>query len=82
MRRSYAAPTTCLKRASEPHKPLPWLQVMGIEDMTVEMQAAPYRGHFQEDGFNGVAFSNAFDCFARNLRVKNAGKWANPGGAG
>lgn len=60
---------------TQAHRVLARLQVMGIEDMTVEMRRAPYKGHFEEDGFNGVSFSSAFNCFARNLRVRNAGEW-------
>ena len=33
-----------------------------------------YGGHFLEDGYNGVFFSNVSNGFARNLRVQNAGK--------
>jgi hypothetical protein len=34
---------------------------------------APYPGHFREEGYNGVQFTNTANCFARNLRVKNSG---------
>jgi hypothetical protein len=47
---------------------------MGIEDLTVQLPSSTrYPGHFQEEGYNAVQFTNAANCFARNLRVKNAG---------
>src|SRR5690606_23104827 len=45
---------------------------VGIEDLTFEFPNVPYRGHFQEDGFNPIAISGAADCWVRNVRILNA----------
>jgi hypothetical protein len=50
----------------------PSVTEVGIENLTFEFPANPYRGHFKEDGYNPVAFTNAADCWLRNLRFVNA----------
>jgi hypothetical protein len=50
----------------------PSVTEVGIEDLGLEFPNAPYRGHFQEDGFNAVAMNGAADCWVRNIRIINA----------
>jgi hypothetical protein len=52
---------------------------MGIEDLSIEFPPTSYKGHFAEDGYNAVFFNQANHCFARNLRVLNAGKVSTQG---
>jgi hypothetical protein len=35
---------------------------------------AQYKGHFKEDGYNGIFFSRMSNCFARNVHIRNSGK--------
>jgi hypothetical protein len=44
----------------------------GVEKLTFEFPNTPYLGHFTEVGYNAVAFANAADCWARDLRILNA----------
>jgi len=44
----------------------------GIEDLAFEFPPRKYGGHFNELGFNAVAFTGVADCWARNLRITNA----------
>lgn len=50
----------------------PSVTEVGIENLTFEFPVTPYRGHFKEDGYNPLAFSNGVaDCWARNIKVVN-----------
>ena len=49
-------------------------QDMGIEHLSIEFPPSSYKGHFAEDGYNGVFFTSASHCFAHNLRIVNAGR--------
>ena len=44
---------------------------VGISDLIIEMRHSSYEGHFLEPGFNGVEFSDASNCWARNLTILN-----------
>lgn len=50
----------------------PSVTEVGIEDLCFEFPNAPYRGHFQEDGYNAIAMTGAADCWIRNIRIVNA----------
>ena len=50
----------------------PKLQHSGIEDLTFDFPRQPYRGHWEEDGFNAVQFDNLAHCWARRLVIHNA----------
>jgi len=50
----------------------PALQHSGIEDVTFEFPKQPYRGHWEEDGFNAVQIENCAHCWARRLVIHNA----------
>jgi len=50
----------------------PKLQHSGIEDLTFEFPKQPYRGHWEEDGFNAVQLENCAHCWARRLVIHNA----------
>ncbi|HXE41471.1 MAG TPA: hypothetical protein VN516_00500, partial [Candidatus Baltobacteraceae bacterium] len=50
----------------------PTVTESGIENVRFEFPDLPYSGHFNEQGFNAVAFSGVSDCWARNLVVSNA----------
>jgi hypothetical protein len=49
-------------------------QELGVADLTIEFpNSGPYPGHFKEKGYNALFINNAANCFARNLRILNAG---------
>jgi len=58
----------------------PTVTEAGVENLALEFPHVPYPGHFNEMGYNGVAFSNAADCWARNLVISNADGGIFPGG--
>lgn len=44
----------------------------GVEGLTIDFPSVPYRGHFQEDGYNGVAFGrNTAHCWLRDVTIVN-----------
>jgi hypothetical protein len=49
----------------------PSLQQAGIEDLAFDFPRAPYRGHWEEDGFNAVQFENCAHCWARRIAIRN-----------
>jgi len=49
----------------------PTLENCGVEHLTIEFPATPYRGHWMEDGFNPVEIKGAADCWIRGLRIVN-----------
>lgn len=49
----------------------PSLENCGVEHLTIEFPATPYRGHWMEDGFNPVEIKGAADCWIRGLRIVN-----------
>jgi hypothetical protein len=44
----------------------------GVEDLAIEFPNTPYRGHFTEVGYNGIAINGATDCWVRNVRITNS----------
>ncbi|MDF2441405.1 MAG: hypothetical protein JWN98_2389 [Abditibacteriota bacterium] len=50
----------------------PTVSEVGIENLAFEFPAAPYGGHFTEEGFNPLAFSGVADCWARDIHILNA----------
>lgn len=48
------------------------VEEVGIEDLGFEFPETPYRGHFTEVGYNAMAFGGARNCWARNIRIRNA----------
>jgi len=50
----------------------PSVREVGIEDLTIEFPSTPYKGHFTEVGFNGIAMYGVCDCWVRNVHVRNA----------
>ena len=53
-------------RPSQPH-----VYDVGIEHLAIEFDPLPYEGHFTERGRNAVAIGNAYDCWIRNVEVRN-----------
>lgn len=43
----------------------------GVEGVSFEFPADPYRGHFTELGNNAIAFSGTAHCWARDIRIIN-----------
>ncbi len=43
-----------------------------VERLTIEFPVRPYRGHFQEDGLNAFAVTNAAHCWLRDVEIVNA----------
>jgi hypothetical protein len=47
---------------------------MGVADLSIEFaNCGTYPEHFKEKGYNALFIYNAANCFARNLRIVNAG---------
>ncbi len=49
----------------------PKLHHAGVEDLTFEFPKKPYRGHWEEDGFNAIQIENGVHCWARRLTIHN-----------
>uniref|UniRef100_A0A7S0RMN2 Uncharacterized protein n=1 Tax=Chlamydomonas leiostraca TaxID=1034604 RepID=A0A7S0RMN2_9CHLO len=49
----------------------PGVSEVGIEDMRIEHKWAPYPGHLEEEGWNGLEFSRTSNCWARNVAIVN-----------
>lgn len=49
----------------------PTLENCGVEHLTIEFPATPYRGHWTEEGFNPVEIKGAADCWLRGLKIVN-----------
>lgn len=49
----------------------PSVQESGIEDLSIEFPVTPYKGHFTELGFNGIAMNHVSDCWVRNVHIAN-----------
>jgi len=50
----------------------PTVTESGVENLRLEFPGMPYPGHFNEQGYNGVAFTDVADCWARHLVITNA----------
>lgn len=50
----------------------PDLQQAGIEDLAFEFPRQPYRGHWEEDGFNAIQLDNCGHCWVRRIAIHNA----------
>jgi hypothetical protein len=49
-------------------------QELGVADLSIEFpNSGLYPGHFKEKGYNALFINNALNCFARNLRIIDAG---------
>jgi hypothetical protein len=59
----------------------PTVQDSGVEDLTFEFPGTPYGGHFNERGYNPVAFVNVAHCWARRVRFVNTDNGPMVGGA-
>jgi hypothetical protein len=44
---------------------------VGLEGFTMEFPEVPYKGHFKEDGHNGVFLFGSWNCWVRNLALHN-----------
>ncbi|MCF7790293.1 MAG: glycoside hydrolase family 55 protein [Prosthecobacter sp.] len=49
----------------------PTLENCGVEHLTIEFPATPYRGHWTEEGYNPVEIKGAADCWLRGLKIVN-----------
>jgi Pectate lyase superfamily protein len=58
----------------------PTVKESGVENFCIEFPNTPYAGHFNEMGFNAVAFSDVADCWARNLVITNCDSGIFPQG--
>lgn len=50
----------------------PKVEESGIENLTFLFPNIPYAGHFTELGHNAIEFNEAFNCWARNIRIRNS----------
>lgn len=50
----------------------PTVSETGIEALSIEFPATPYKGHFTEVGYNAVAMSGVANCWLRDVRIVNA----------
>ncbi len=48
------------------------VEEVGIEKIGFEFPLTPYAGHFTEVGFNALTMSGVRNCWARELRIRNA----------
>ena len=44
----------------------------GIESLRIGFPGGPYRGHFEEDGFNAIHFVNVDHCWVRDVHIHDA----------
>ncbi|MCY2930742.1 MAG: glycosyl hydrolase family 28-related protein [Planctomycetota bacterium] len=51
---------------------VPAVTESGVESLAFEFPKTPYKGHFTEQGYNALNLGNAADCWARNIRIRNA----------
>eukprot|EP00798_Chlamydomonas_sp_ICE-L_P020898 gene20898-27748_t len=56
----------------EIHSFNPGITDCGIEDMSIEFKWSAYENHLQDEGWNGIEFAGAADCWANNLRISNS----------
>lgn len=56
----------------EVHTFEPTVTGSGVEQITFEFPADPYRGHFTELGFNPIALNQVAHCWVRDVRILNA----------
>jgi len=49
-----------------------FVREVGVEDLTIEFPNRPYRGHFEEDGYNGIFITGSRDCWVRRVRIHNS----------
>ncbi|KAG1674235.1 hypothetical protein FOA52_013855 [Chlamydomonas sp. UWO 241] len=54
------------------HEYMSGISEVGIQGMTLEMKWQAYDGHFKEDGWNGVEFTDTSNCWATDLKILNA----------
>jgi hypothetical protein len=51
---------------------MPTTREFGIENLTLEMAAVRYPGHFMERGYNGIYYIGTHDSWIRDVRLVNA----------
>ena len=44
---------------------------VGIEGFTMEFPDVPYKGHFKEDGYNGIFLFGSWNCWVRDITLHN-----------
>jgi len=50
----------------------PVLTESGVEGLTISVPLTTQRSHLEDEGYNGLAFQCAWDCWARDVVVTNA----------
>ncbi len=50
----------------------PTVSECGVEELSIEFPNTPYKGHFTEVGYNGIAINGASDCWVRSVRIVNS----------
>lgn len=50
----------------------PTVEEVGIEKLTLELPDVPYAGHFKELGYNGIAITDASDCWVDGVVIRNS----------
>ena len=67
-------PLRCETRAAwqpEIHRFAPTVTECGIEGLGFEFPAAKYRGHFKENGANAIELRSVYDCWVRDVAIRN-----------
>ena len=59
----------------------PTLSEVGIENLGFEFAGAPKKPHLQEEGFNAIEISRAFDCWVRAVTITDADNGIALGGS-
>lgn len=49
----------------------PTVTESGVEGLGFEYPATRYRGHFKEDGFNSIELRSVYNCWVRNVAIRN-----------
>ena len=49
-----------------------FVREVGVEDLAIEFPNRPYRGHFAEDGYNGIFITGSRDCWVRRVKIHNS----------
>lgn len=50
----------------------PEVSEVGVVGLTIEFAHTPYPGHFEEEGFNAIAFTNVWHGYVSDVRIVNA----------
>lgn len=59
----------------------PSVREVGIEDLTIELAATRYPGHFRENGYNAIYLNGVMDSWVKNVAILNSDYGVNVNGS-